>query len=261
MDTDDVQGAARTAQDHAAVEWAARAGFAVNGVLHLLIGWIALQIAWFSTGKSADQSGALSALASNGFGKAVLWFGVVGFLGLAVWQVAEAIGGASKVSDRVKAVAKCGVYLALAFSAFTFAKGGSSSSKQQSTDTTATLMSQPFGAVLVALVGLVVVAVGVYHVLKGWKRWFLQDLASHPGKSVDVLGRFGYIAKGIALIVLGGLFGLAALQNDPKEASGLDGALHTLLEAPFGKIVVSVVGLGLIAYGFYSFARARYTKV
>ncbi|MEO7131605.1 MAG: DUF1206 domain-containing protein, partial [Dermatophilaceae bacterium] len=241
MDTEEVQEGARAAKDHDALEGAARVGYAVNGVLHLLIGWIALQLAWFGSGKSADQSGALTSLASNGFGKVILWIGVVGFLGLAVWQIAEAIGGSRKASDRVKAVSKAVVYLVLTFSAFTFASGGSSSSKQQSSDATATLMSKPFGAALVGIVGLVVIGVGVYHVVKGWKRLFLQDLKSNPGEGVVTLGRFGYIAKGIALVVLGGLFGIAALRNDPKEATGLDGALRTLLEAPFGKVLLTVV--------------------
>ena len=93
MDGNDVKQAASEASDHPAVEGLARVGYATSGLLHLLIGWIALQVAFGGGGKNADQSGALASLAGNGLGKLLLWVGVVGFLGLALWQVADAIVG------------------------------------------------------------------------------------------------------------------------------------------------------------------------
>lgn len=255
---------AQRAADHPVVENGARVGFAVNGVLHLLIAWIALRVA-FGGGGSADQSGALSTLASNTGGQVILWLGVAGFALLAVWQLVEAIIGAhgAEASDRVKAISKCVVYAALAFSAFKFATGSGSSgqSKQQSTDFTQTLMDAPAGRVLVGIVGLGVLGVGGYHVYKGAKKKFLEDLVQHPGQWAVYAGQAGYIAKGIALAVVGLLFLVAAFKKSPGEATGLDGALHALREQPFGTVLLTVVALGLAAYGIYSFARARYAKV
>jgi hypothetical protein len=122
-------------------------------------------------------------------------------------------------------------------------------------------MAKPFGQVLVAAVGLAVIGVGIYHVVKGWKRKFLADLDSNPGPWVVKAGRFGYIAKGIALAVVGVLFGLAALHENAKEATGLDGALRSFLGAPFGRVILTLVALGFVAYGIYSFARARHARV
>jgi hypothetical protein len=122
-------------------------------------------------------------------------------------------------------------------------------------------MSKPAGGVLVIIVGLVVIGVGIYHVYKGWSRQFLRDLRSHPGGAVIAAGRFGYIAKGVALAVVGVLFVPAGVHNDPKQAGGLDKGLRTLLDAPFGKVLLVVVALGLAAYGIYSFGRARYADV
>jgi hypothetical protein len=262
MDGNSVKHAAREAENHEALEKAARAGYAVNGVLHLVIGWIALQVAWgFGSSGSADQSGALGALASNTLGLIILWIGVVGWLGLGLWQLAQAIIGRGEAKDRAKYAAKGLVYLLLSWSAFEFARGGSSSSKEQSSDFTASLMKQPFGTALVVLVGLIMVGVGVYHIHKGWARKFLSDLVEHPGPTVEKLARFGYIAKGVALIVVGGLFGLAALENDPEEATGLDGALKTMLEAPAGQWLLTLVALGFIAFGIYSFVRAKKARV
>ncbi len=114
---------------------------------------------------------------------------------------------------------------------------------------------------LVAVVGVVVVGVGGYHVVKGWRRRFLDDLTGHPGQVAEAAGRVGYIAKGVALAVVGVLFIFAALRNTAKGATGLDGALRTLLDLPYGKVIVILVSLGFAAYGIYSFARARYAKV
>ncbi|MCU1537630.1 MAG: hypothetical protein JWP82_1981 [Humibacillus sp.] len=261
MDASDVTSASRQAGDHPALETAARIGYAVNGVLHIMIGVIALALAFGSKGTSADQSGALGALASNPFGVILLWIAVLGWLGLAVWQVTEAISGVLETSDRVKAAAKAVLYLVLSWSAFSFANGNNSSSKKQTSDFTATLMGKPAGQVLVGLVGLAIIGVGVYHVMKGYQQKFLQDLESNPGPWITKAGRAGYIAKGVALGIVGGLFVLAAVRHKPSESKGLDGALHSLLGAPYGELLLAVVALGLIAFGVYCFGRSRHAHV
>ena len=258
MDRTDLNHAARAAADHGALETAARVGYAVNGVMHLLIAWIAVQLAWGSSMSNADQSGAFGALAANPLGRALLWVFVAGFLGLALWQLTEAAAPVRDTAARVKSLAKAVVYAVLTWSSFGFARGGSSSSGEQTSDATASLMAQPFGAAVVALVGLGVLGVGVYHVVKGWRRTFLRDLDGHPGTFVVRAGRWGYVAKGVALALVGVLFGVAAVRNDPAEASGLDGALRTLLDAPFGQVLLTLIGLGVAAYGIYCFARARH---
>ena len=261
LNTTDLMAASRRAGDHPALETAARVGYAVNGLLHVVIGVIALRLAFGSKGTSADQSGALGALADNGLGLVLLWVAVVAWLGLALWQVTEAVSGGWEVSDRVKAASKAVVYLVLSWTAFKFASGHGSSSKSQSTDFTRSLMKQPAGQWLVAIVGLVIVGVGVYHVVKGWKKKFITDLESYPGQWIVKAGRVGYIAKGIALAIVGGLFVLAAVRHKPSEARGLDGALHNLLGAPGGEVLLALVAIGLIAFGVYSFGRARHADV
>lgn len=248
------------------VRGGARVGYAVSGLLHLLIAWIALQVAWSGTGKSADQSGALQTVAGSSPGRLTLWVAVVGFFALGLWQLANALtagssGGKSPWADRVKSISKGVVYLLLAWTCFSFAKGRPTSSKAQSADFTATLLHQSGGRALVAVVGLVVVGVGGYHVYKGWTRKFLQDLTEHPGAFATRAGVVGYIAKGIALMVVGALFLAAAAQNSANKATGLDGALRSLRGQPQGSWLLTAVALGIAAYGVYSFARARYARV
>lgn len=257
----DVQQAASRATDNPALELAARVGFVVSGLLHLLIGWIALQLVFGGNGgKQADQSGALSTLSGNGLGRVLLWLAVAGFLGLALWQLAEAVAGPG-TADRLKAGSKFVVYLALAWSAFTFARGSAKNSRSQSVDFTATVLDKPGGRLVVVLVGLGVLVVGGYHVYKGWAKKFLEDLREHPGAWVMWAGRVGYVAKGLALAIVGVLFVGAGVHKQAKEASGLDGALKSLLDKPFGPALLVAMAVGLAAYGLYSLARAKYAKV
>ncbi|WP_270889580.1 DUF1206 domain-containing protein [Pedococcus sp. 5OH_020] len=266
MDGHDVKLAAARASDHPALEAAARVGYAVSGLLHVLIGWIALQVAFGSSGKNADQSGALGSLAGSGLGKVLLWIGVVGFLGLAVWQLADAVvvyRGREKDlwAERTKSASTAVVYLVLGWSAFTFARGGGHNSRRQTVDFTSKLLDKPGGRLLVVAIGLAVLGVGVYYVYKGVTKKFFEELQKHPGASAVRAGQVGYSAKGVALGIVGVLFVAAGLQRRAQEASGLDGALKSLRDQPFGTVLLVIMAAGLAAFGLYSFARARDASV
>jgi len=263
MDTTEVTTAAREAGDSRVVEWGARLGYAVVGILHLVIAWIALKIAWGIGGgsKSADTSGALKSLSSSSTGPFLLWLMVAGFLMLAIWQVIEAAVHQREVADRAKAGAKAVLYAFFAWTTYKVTQGGGGSSEKQTEDFTASLMGSGAGRFLVGLLGLVVLGVAGYHVYKGWTKKFLEDLAEHPGQWAVTAGRIGYIAKGVALLIVGFFFLVAAVQADPQKAQGLDGALKTLKDQPFGPLLLTLVAAGIAAYGVYSFARSRYARV
>lgn len=171
----DVAGVANKAEGNPVLRTGARVGYAVSGVLHLLIGWIALQVARSASGTSADQSGALQTLSGSSLGRLTLWLAVVGFVALGLWQLASAVAirsGAqsSQLADKAKGISKGVVYLVLAWTSFSFAKGQPRSSKAQSADFIATLLQHTGGRLLVAVIGLVVIGVGGYHVVKSWTR-------------------------------------------------------------------------------------------
>jgi hypothetical protein len=264
MNSSDVSTAAANAGDHPVVEWGARLGYVAVGLIHLVIAWIALKVAWgFGGGsKKADTSGALSTRSSSGTGAVLLWACAVGFLLLAVWQVTEAAVRFQDTGDRVKAASKAVLYVFFAWTTFKVLTGGSAgSSEKQTEDFTAGLMGSPGGRLLVGVVGLVVLGIAVYHVHKGWKKKFLEDLREHPGDWAVTAGRVGSVAKGVALVVVGFFFLVAAVQADPDKAQGLDGALKTVKDQPFGPFLLTLVAAGIAAYGVYSFARSRYARV
>jgi Domain of Unknown Function (DUF1206) len=260
----DVSGSAKTtaakAGDNPVVEWGARLGYGANGVLHLLLAYLTAQIALSEGGKQASQSGALATLAKEPVGQALLWVLAVGFILLALWQLTELVRQ-REAFDKAKAGGKLVLYAALAWTSFTFASGGRTSSNKQTKDFTATLMDAPAGQLLVGLVGVAVLGIAGYHVYKGWKKKFLEDLQEDPGRWAVVAGRVGYIAKGVALAAVGVLFITAAIEHRAGKVTGLDGGLRSMLDLPAGPVILVGIALGLASYGVYSFARARYARV
>ncbi len=264
MDTTDATRATHEANENPVVEWGARLGFAIVGILHLLIAYIAVKVAWGIGGgsKEANQSGALQTVADSTTGPFLLWIGVVGFLLLAFWNITEGFVRRQDKGDLVKLVAKGVMYLFFAWTTFKIvALGQNSNSKQQTQDFTASLMGNAVGRLLVGAIGLVVVGVALYFVYKGWTKRFLQELSGHPGQWAVRAGQVGYVAKGVALVVVGYFFLYAAVTTDPGKSQGLDGALKTFKDAPAGPYVLTLVALGIAAFGLYSFARARYARL
>ncbi|NVN54028.1 DUF1206 domain-containing protein [Mycolicibacterium hippocampi] len=265
-------GIADRATDSDAFEYTARAGFAASGVLHLLIGYIILQLAFTGAGGNADQSGALATLGSQTGGKIVLWAAAAGLVALGLWRIAEAVIGAkpgegsggkgdNPAWKRAKSVGLAIANFAIALSAARFAMGSGQSSGQQNSGMSAQLMQSGWGKVVLIAVGLGVIAVGGYHVYKGVSQKFLDDLQVSGGTAIVATGVAGYAAKGLVLAGAGLLVIMATLQADPAKASGLDAAIKTLGQAPFGKFLLIAAGLGIAAFGAYSFVRSRYGRM
>lgn len=264
--TQSVRSGARALRDNHAFQLVARGGFVVNGILHVLIAGLAVSVA-VGGGGTADQGGALQQVASAPLGFALLWVLAAGLAALGLFQLLTAalIRGTDKDdwAERAKEGGKGVAYLAVGASAATYASGGSSDSSEQTQGISAQLLATPGGVVLLVLLGLAVAAVGVYFVVKGARRKFLDDVSLPGGsraKTATALGILGYIAKGVAIAIVGALFVAAALTADPGEATGLDGALKTLAGLPFGTVILLVVAFGLAAYGVYCMIRARYAR-
>lgn len=264
----EIRSAAGRAGNNRALEILARAGFAASGLVHLLLGYLAIRVATHH-GAESDQSGALSQVAKLPGGTVILWLTVIGLFALGLWLLIQAglgIGSSSKkrwVRSLVSA-AKAVAYIALGWTAAKTALGTATHATSTSEHASASVLTLPGGRILLIVVGLIAIGVGLYMVAKGLRKKFLEDISSPsgtPGAGITFLGILGYVAKGIAVFVVGVLFIVAAVTLDPNKASGLDGALKSLSSLPFGQVILIAVGVGLICYGVYSFARARFARL
>lgn len=252
---------------------AARIGLVAYGIVHVIIAWLALQLAFGDREGSASSSGAISELAQQPFGKALVWAVAIGMFLLVVWQGIEAIAGhrdeegKKRTGKRLLSAGKAVVYAAIGISAVKVAVGsessGGNSSEKQTDSMTATIMELPAGQLLVGAVGLTIIGIGLAFAVRSWTEKFAKHLSAE-GKSGDAgtaylwFGKVGYAAKGVALGIVGSLFCYAARTHDPDESGGLDQALHEVLEKPFGPVLLGIIAVGIGCYGLFCFARARY---
>lgn len=267
------QSAGRQAASSRYVEILARTGLAARGVLYVIIGWLAIQVAFGDTGRQADRTGALRAIASKPFGAAVLWLLVVGFIGMTLWGLSEAaIGGPGtdgrKVSTRLAALARAIFYGVAAFSIMKYALGlgAPASGDKQSRDLTAKAMSQPGGKIIVIVAGLALIGAGGYLAYSSARKKFLDGLqldqmSLRVRQGVEKLGQIGGIARGTVAAAAGIFLIVAAAQANPHDAKGVDSTLRALAHTPLGPWLLVVVAAGLLIFGAFSFCEARWQRL
>ncbi|TDD27001.1 DUF1206 domain-containing protein [Kribbella turkmenica] len=253
----------RTAQEVRTSRWydyAITVGLIGYGVVHLLIAWIALQLAWGKSSQEASQQGALEELAGKPLGGVLLWTIAIGLFALVIWRALELTYGGLDTEKKVSSAGRGVVYLVLGISAVKVATGSGGSSSGGQRTLSARLMEHGAGRALIVVVGLVIVGIGVRQISKSVTKKFTEDLVGGVSEVTILLGRIGYAAKGVAFIVAGALFCWAAIGYDPEKAGGLDTALRTIKEQPFGSVLLTVLALGIAAFGVYAFAWSRNAK-
>jgi len=271
--TRDARYAARRAGNSKYVDWLARAGFAARGVMYVIIGILAIQIAFGNSGHKADQSGAARVVGSTPFGAFLLWLLVIGFVGMTLWRLSEALYGGPgadgrKASNRLIAGFKALLYAFIAYGIIKYALGlgAPKSSNKQSVDLTATAMREPGGRILVGIVGVVLIGVGAWLAWRAFERKFLAELRTgemspRTRKVVTFLGRFGGIARGIVFAAAGVFLLIAAFTANAQKAKGIDATLRAFTKTPAGPWLLVLVAIGLVLFGCYSWAESRWRKV
>ena len=248
----------------------ARAGLVARGVVYGIIGVLALKLALGDGGKATDQEGALQTIAHQSFGELLLLLVAVGLGGYALWRlIRAAVGHGAEQRDstfeRISALDSgiaYGLLCVAAIGILTSSGGGSGSTKE----TTGGVLAWSGGTVIVGVAGAILIGVAFYQAYKGLARKFLEDakteeMSEGVEKGYTALGVFGHVARAVVFALIG--YGLmkAALDYNPKEAVGLDGALRELAHASYGPALLGLVAAGLIGFGAYSIVDARYRKV
>jgi hypothetical protein len=248
-----------------------RVGLGARGVLYIVIAVLAFRVAFGHFEDQASQNGALQEISSKPGGQVLVWIIAVGLIAYSLWRLlSAAFGGrvdpiATDAKQRIKALAEGIGYGSIAVVAVKVA-AGSGSSSGGGRQKTAMVLGWPGGQFLVGLVGVVALGIGAFFVYDGVKAEFTKELklaglSPTARKAVVWLGRAGRIAQGAVFGIIGVLIIVAAVQYDPGKAKGLDGALKTLVGEPFGRVLLCLVALGLLAYGLYGLAESKLRKV
>ncbi|KTR51628.1 hypothetical protein NS359_09650 [Curtobacterium oceanosedimentum] len=249
----------------------ARAGYVGSGVVHLLIGWLVVLLGFgnASSGSETDQSGALEQLARVPGGVVLLWAVAVGTAALTLRLLLEAVVGGRSDSARgwaarAKDVGKAIVYGVVSYSAATFALGVGKSSSGSSRSAAARALATPGGVFLLLAAAAVAIAIGIGLVVIGCRRSFRKHIVRPPrslDRPVTVLAVVGYVGKGLAVVVVGVLIAVAGFRSDPGQATGLDGAFDAVRQLPAGSALLVAIGVAFLAYGVWSFFRARFARL
>ncbi|WP_405915284.1 DUF1206 domain-containing protein [Streptomyces sp. NBC_00728] len=265
---------ARRAATGSGREGAARAGLAARGVIYALVGVLALRIAFGdSGGRQADRGGALEEIASKPFGAALLWALGAGLVGMALWRLSEAVFGAAgqdggAAGKRLMSAGRCVFYGFVAYSVLAFAAGsrGSGSGDRQSRDVTAKALGLPGGQWIVGAAGAGLVVAGVWIAARAVMRKYhkhlkLGEMSRRVRKAVDTAGVGGGAARGVVFAAAGAFAVRAAVDYEPDQAKGMDGTLRSFAGTPMGPWLLACVAAGLVLFGLFSFAMARWRKV
>jgi hypothetical protein len=261
---------ARRASNSPAAHLLARAGLTARGVIYILVGWVAVLVALGHSSREADQQGALHLLAGKPYGLVSLWLLGIGFAGYALWRLTEAAFGATGerpgAGPRLKSLARAVIYAGLSYLTFTVISGKDRSQSARQQDITATAMQHTAGRVLVGVVGLAIVACGIALVVEGARKKFMKYLqtarmSARTRRVVKLLGMTGTIARGVVFGLAGALVIDAALTHKASKSGGIDQALLTLRDQPFGEFLMMLAALGLLVFGVYGLCEARWRRL
>jgi hypothetical protein len=249
------------------VDLLGRVGLAGYGLVHVLVAWLALQIAFGVPDIPADADGAVGTLARTPVGVLSLVLAAVGLVAFTLWQVtAAAIGfrwveGGERVRKRIGAMAKSIAMTGLAVVVVNYLTGVRSHGEATVQNMAAGVLELPAGRLLLALAAVVILVLAGAMTYTGVRRTFMGDLdvrelSPTTCRAIELSGAAGHLARALALAVVGVLAGTAALFADPQRAGGLDAALRTLGTTPLGTGLLVVVAVGFAAFGIFCFADA-----
>ena len=262
-------GNGKAARGTGTVNMFARLGLATRGIAYIVIGVIALMVAFGVARHEPDQAGAIEAIAARPFGYLLLWVLVTGFLGLAVWRFVQAAEKRLNLTagHRIMALA-CGTGYAIAFfTTLMFVLHGTkpATGDRSARDYTAHVLSLDDGRVIVAFAGTVLVAIGIVMAVRGFAAEFTRHLrmgwmSRGTQDALVRLGQAGYVARGAVIAGVGIAALDAAITYNAAKAEGVDGVLRSFAQTRFGPWLLILVALGLIAFGISSFAEAKWRR-
>jgi hypothetical protein len=170
--------------------------------------------------------------------------GSLGLICFAVWRTTQAIYDPDRFSRGPSGILRrLIVYGGSAFIHFGLAAvainvvfdSRSADEDREPRDWTAWLLSQPFGRTLTMVVGIGIVIGGLAFVFQAFKAEFRKSLMvdEDDKKWIVTLGRIGFVARGVVFVLVGSFLMIAGWFHDPRQATGIAGALKALQNNDF----------------------------
>jgi len=260
-----VERAAQKATFSPLMEALTRFGYGVRGLIYIVMGLLALQVTLGKGGALASPQGAIAAIGKQPAGRILLWVVLVGLISYALWGVVRAVmDPLHKGHDPKGLLARFGFltsafgYAILILPTYGYITGASKTANGSGTQNfIAKIMAMPWGRWVIGILGLIVLVGGLYQLYLGFSAGFERQFQTYALTPKEVklatdVGRFGTSARGVVLALVGILISLAAYRANPSQKVGMDTALATLLNQPYGIWLLGVVAVGLIAFGVYS---------
>lgn len=257
------------------LQWAVRAGFVARGITYGVMGGLALAIALGAgtSGAAPNQQGALALIARTPVGRAALVVLSAGLLAYALWKFAQGIfgrgpegGGGVSLIDRLGNLAAGVSYLAFFILAVRVLAGSSGNAQGEQKHATAGVLGWPGGQLLVGAAGGILIVVSLYQIYDAVRGKFADQIKTHEmgpneRRTFMLLGRVGIAARAIVFALVGYFLVRTAIDFDPNDAVGVDGALARLHHQPLGPWVLGIVAAGLVVFAAYSFLEGRYRRL
>ena len=251
-------------REREAVEVSGRVGLVARGVIYLVVGTLALLLAIGHPASKPNRRGALEAVASQPFGRVLVIALAVGFVAFAVWRAVEAVAG-DKWPQRAANAGRALLYVGFFMTAAKFVMHGPAEGQTDSheADITARVLGWPGGRFIVMAVGLAIISAGIWNGYRGLsqryrKKLKWREMTESAERIVPTVATVGLVGRMSAFVLVGAFVTKAGWDYRPSDAAGLDAALFRLIEATHGPLLVALVGVGLVAFGLYSFVEARY---
>jgi len=259
-------------------EFMARVGYSTRGLIFLVMGILALLLAFGSGGKTTDQQGAIAMIGKQPEGKLLLWLVLIGLICYSSWAIIQVvINPLNKENDTKGISARLGyLFSAISYSflvipTYALLTGGSKPvqvGKQaaQTKNYVAKILDMPFGQWMIVIVAVIVISAGIFQIFKGFMPLFgchleLIKLNTYQLKWVKGFGRFGTISRGFVITLVGVFLVMAAYTSDSNNAKGFDSALMSLVNQPYGRYLIGIIAIGLMSLGIYALLIAIFFRL
>jgi hypothetical protein len=266
--TTDAKRTARKVEDSDEVDKVARFGLVCRGLTWFVVGALVMDVAVGGAAR-ADRQGAMGVIKGQPLGEVLLALLAVGFIGYAGWRLLQGVVGHRDAKGKLKrwgkraaSLGRGGIYAFLAVSTIHFLIGNGSPDKTKSI--TAKVMEFPGGAIAVGVVGVGLCVGGLIMSVRGLKQDFDDKLKRIPKAMrtpVHVIATIGLVGRGLVFSLVGGFVTAAAVTYDPGKARGLDESIKTVRDQPYGPYLIGIAAVGLLCFGLWSFAEARWRKI